>query len=432
MSMNKLDRTVAPAVTGFGTLSIPECRVMTLDNGLKLHVMDQGAQEVCSLTCVWNGGNVEAPSPTVANLVVNLIREDSATHSGEQIADIIDFNGARLFGSITSHYTVNKLYTLNSKVGELLPLMTELFTSAKMPEQAFEMMREKSAKSLEIAQNKVEYWATQAINRLTMGADHPLAFVETPETIRSITNDEVKGWYNKVYSPETGANFDIFLAGRITPQIEDAVNRTLGALKADVDGGVKRIIKPFSPTIGATEQIKVDGALQSAVRMSMPAIMRNNPDYIALRLLIVALGGYFGSRLISNIREDKGLTYGISSFLFGYEEGGMIGISSSTDNANVPLLIAETQKEIARLLDGDFSDDEIDRLRQFSMSSLASTLDSPFEIMDYYVNNMTAAIPDGYFADQVATVQRLNRDMLTEVARKYIKPENITTVVAGG
>jgi predicted Zn-dependent peptidase len=110
----------------------------------------------------------------------------------------------------------------------------------------------------------------------------------------------------------------------------------------------------------------------------------------------------------------------------------MIGISSSTDNANVPLLIAETKKEIARLLDGDFSDEEIDRLRQFSMSSLASTLDSPFEIMDYYVNNMTAAIPDGYFADQVATVQRLNRDMLTEVARKYIKPENITTVVAGG
>lgn len=163
----------------------------------------------------------------------------------------------------------------------------------------------------------------------------------------------------------------------------------------------------------------------------MPAIDRNHPDYIVLRLLVMALGGYFGSRLMSNIREDKGYTYGINSYLLGYPEGGLIGISSSTDNSTADALIEETIGEIKRLSKGDFTEDEIARLKQHAMSTLASSLDSSFDIMEYYINGLVAFIPSNYFEEQVKAVKSLTPELLTRVAREHLSLDRLNIAVAG-
>ena len=134
---------------------------------------------------------------------------------------------------------------------------------------------------------------------------------------------------------------------------------------------------------------------------------------------------------MSNIREDKGYTYGINSYLLGYPEGGIIGISSSTDNSTVDPLIEETIREIKRLSTGDFKDEEMKRLKQHAMSSLASSLDSPFDIMDYYINRLVAFIPPKYFERQVAAVKSLTAEELARVAREHFSLDRLNIAVAG-
>lgn len=429
------DRAKAPEIREFGELVMPDVTKSVLDNGIPLYRLDHGNQEACCLTCVWRGGVAESSAKSLPALVLSMMREGTANHDGEEIADIIEYNGAKLFVSADSHFSTLKLYTLNSMAANVIPLLPEMMLKPTFPEKNFEVLREKVAKNEEIKRAKVEAQAAIAINRMVMGEGHPLAVDETPEEIRRYTRDDLLRWHKKVFIPvvdDTGeSSMTLFLAGRITPEIERLVRDLFGSMPVKRGTPLPFDIVEFDCRAAAEERIRVDGALQSAVRMAVPAIGREHPDYIALRLLVMALGGYFGSRLMSNIREDKGYTYGINSYLLGYPEGGIIGISSSTDNSTVDPLIEETIREIKRLSTGDFEEEEMKRLRQHAMSSLASSLDSPFDIMDYYINRLVAFIPSKYFERQVAAVKSLTAEELARVAREHFSLDRLNIAVAG-
>ncbi len=430
------DRTTPPRVSDFGRLVMPPLRDITLANGLPLHVIDQESQEVCCLTCVWRGGLAEAPSRPVAQLMLNLLREGTRNSSGESIADRLEFNGARLVTSVDSHYSVVKLYMLNSKVADVLPLLPELFLEPVFPDAAFNTWQEKLARNFEISAEKVEFQASWAGNRLMMGENHPLARVMTASDIRALSVDEVKLWHARSFVPVVDASGDsslsLYLSGCVTPALIDMVDRSLGRMPVGRSALQPFEIVPFVNSTGVRKHIDMPGAMQSAVRMYMPGLSRSHPDYIKLRLLTVALGGYFGSRLMSNIREDKGYTYGIGSYLLGYPEGSIIGISSSTDNALVEPLIEESVKELKRLSSGDFTEAEMARLRRYAMSTLASSLDSAFEIMDYHIDGKIAFLPDNYFERQVEDTMTLTSDELVRVAREHMPVGDLSIVVAGG
>lgn len=430
-----LDRTKAPEIREFGNLVMPEVKKSVLANGIPLYELDHGSQEACCLTCVWRGGIAEGKAKALPALVLSMMREGTTAHSGEEIADIIESNGAKLFVSADSHFSTLKLYTLNSRAADVLPLLPEIILHPTFPEKNFEVLREKAAKNEEIKLAKVETQATNAVNRMVMGANHPLAVTETPEDIRAYTRADLVRWHERVFPPVTGesgeSSLTLFLAGRITPEIRKMIHDLFGQIPVERREPMPFNIIPFECNGAGEERVRVDGALQSAVRMFMPAIDRNHPDYIVLRLLVMALGGYFGSRLMSNIREDKGYTYGINSYLLGYPEGGLIGISSSTDNSTADALIEETIGEIKRLSTGDFTEDEIERLKQHAMSTLASSLDSSFDIMEYYINGLVAFIPSNYFEEQVKAVKSLTPELLTRVARQYLSLDRLNIAVAG-
>lgn len=432
-----LDRRKAPAVREFGDLTLPPMRQLRLRNGLPLNVVSQGSHDVCCVTCVWNGGTAEAGSSTLPNLTLSTMREGTSIHSGGEIAEIIEFNGARMFTTTEAHYSVFKLFTLGSKISEVLPLLPEIMFKPTFPESNFNVLRERAAENAEIMNKKVESIASQAINRLVMGDGHPLAKIDTPDTIRNFSIDDLRRWHDRVFLPVVDATtgestLTIYAAGRITDDVVEAIDSAFGAVEVAQGPVAKLNLVPFRPGKSHETRISVEGALQSAVRMYIPVIGREHPDYVMLRILTVALGGYFGSRLMSNIREEKGYTYGINAYLLGYPEGAFAGVSSSTDNSTAEPLIEEVKKEMARLSTGDFSEEEIRRVRQNVMSTLASTLDSPFEIMDYYINRKVSHIPEGYFEQQVKAAGEMSAEELARVAALYMKPESLYIAVAGG
>lgn len=424
--MSNLDRKTAPFIKGFGSLNIPQPRTTTLDNGIPLTILDNGSQEVNRISLIWDGGICETTHPSIASLTANLMREGTNLHSGAEIAEAFEYNGAWIKSSIHSHHSSIVIHSLNSRTENVLPILAETIVSPNFPEQATSVLREKMARTAELDLEKVDFHSSLSNRKLLFGEMHPLANCDTASEIRNISRQDIFDFHNKVYCTDTCG---IYIAGRITPQIEDLINNHFG--QSIKPNGCKLNIKPFSPSVTKEQIIDRPGSLQSSLRLSIPTIDRLHPDYADLRIAVMALGGYFGSRLMANIREDKGYTYGISASLLGYKEGGIMCIATQCDNQYVPALIEEVKKEIIRMTTSDFSNDELSILKHYAMSQLASSLDSPFTIMDYYENMRLASTPSNYFESQINAINNITSDKIARLAKKHLQLENLYISIAG-
>lgn len=422
-----LDRTIAPQVKDFDRLSIPSCRHLILDNGIKLNIVDHGEFDVNRLSISWIGGAYDVDSFASLMLACDLMREGTKFHSGAEIAETLDYNGAWLKSNHHTHHTELTLHSLNSKFSEVLPILVESITSPSFPQQEFEINREKIARRKEINLSKVAYLSNQSNQRLIYGVDHPCAQDESPLDVRNISIDNIRAIHRDIFVAD---GCELFLAGRITPAIEDALNKWIGSIPTNQRHLAQRVI-PLSPSSQKLDIVNVDDALQCAITMSIPTIPRSHPDYIDLRYVIMALGGYFGSRLMNNIREDKGYTYGISAALLGNWEGGVATIATQCDNAYAKAVIEEVKNEIELLKLNNFDKDELTRLKRYAMTQIAGTLDSPFSIMDYYENQRHVLTPDGYFQAMQLSLNNLDSQRIASLATKYINIDELRISISG-
>lgn len=423
----ELNRAIAPNINEFNTLDISECRVLTLDNGIKLNVIDHGEFDVNRLTMSWEGGANDVDSFSTLMLATELMREGSKTHSGADIAETLDYNGAWLKSNFHSHHSSIVLHSLNSKFDNVIPIIVESITSPTFPSREFEINREKLATRKEFNLTKVAYLSNLSNQKLIFGEEHPCSKEETSSDIRNISINDVKNIHNSIF---TANGCELFLAGRITPQIEDCINNYFGQLPLATNTFSQRVI-PISPSTKNLEIIDVPHSMQSAITMSIPTIPRSNPDYIDLRYTIMALGGYFGSRLMTNIREEKGYTYGISAMLMGHWEGGVATIATQCDNTYAKAVIEEVKNEIEFIKKDNINDEELNRLKRYAMTQIAGTLDSPFSIMDYYENRRHVLTPDGYFQAMQQSLKKLTSQRIASLATKYLNIDELRISISG-
>ena len=421
-----LDRKTAPKVTDFEQLSIPKCRRLTLDNGINLNIIDHGEFDVNRLTMSWIGGANDVDSFSTLMLASELTREGSKLYSGTEIAETFDFNGAWLKSEYHSHHSTMVLHSLNRRLSHVLPTLIESISHPSFPTQEFEINREKMAKRKELNLTKVAYLSKQSNQVLIYGKNHPCAFDESPQDVRNICINDVKSLHSAIFNAN---NCELFLAGRITPQIEDLINNFFCQLETTAQHLIHRTV-PLNPEKPQTDFIDVPNSMQSAITMSIPTISRNHSDYIDLRYTIMALGGYFGSRLMTNIREDKGYTYGISAALLGNWEGGVATISTQCDNSYTFAVINEIKKEIKNLTHDNFDDEELNRLKHYAMTQVAATLDSPFSIMDYYENMRHVLTPSDYFEEMQHSIQSLTSKKIAQLASKYLNVNELRISIA--
>ena len=233
-------------------------------------------------------------------------------------------------------------------------------------------------------------------------------------------------FHNEWHSPE---NTTIIASGLISDKAVSLINKQFGQTPAKGAAKQSRSDAPaaFTPS---TSIVHKEDAVQSAVMIGIPTIPRVHPDYIPLRILVTAFGGYFGSRLMQNIREQKGYTYGISSYLIGMRNCSCIKINCQCDNSYTYKVIDEINAEIAKLQAEPIPADELERVRFSMLEDLLKTTDTPFSISEYYSGKITNNIPDTYFAEQCKAIQTITPEELLHIARKYLTPNTqaITTI----
>lgn len=421
------DRTQPPQVRPFGKLTLPADTVETLANGLTLHSYSGGDQPVCRLSLYMQGGRAEF-GDAAGRMATCQLAEGSTLHSAEEIAEAIDYNGATVNTRLHQHHASIDMAVLNHRAEAMLPVFAEIAASPAFDSERLDVAKAIAIDNLNTARMDTAVLADEALMPLVFGASHPLAKAATVADYHAVDAATLHSIHSRMLCP---ARMHAYLSGQLTPGIVASVRTALESLAPGGDGTQTAIVQPQPAAPGTTVDVAFARSLQSAVAIALPAPPRAHPDYIKLRLAVIALGGYFGSRLMTNIREDKGLTYGISAALLGSLDGSYVNIAAKCDKTTTATVIDEIANEMRRLASEPPRGDELERLRLFAASNLAELLDTPSRIMGYYATSLLVGTPDDYFNRQQAAIAALSSDTIAEMASAYLCPESALRAVAG-
>ncbi len=426
---NKQDfRKIPPAVAGMMPISLPEMSVMTTPGGIRLNVYHRPDLPMLYLTAIVEGGNAEAMSPAVASLQTVVAREGTVGFSAEEIASTLEYAGATLKLSGLSHHRQFGLFALERSLDQVVPVFADIVCRPTFPERETRVRCETFASRFEVAFENVGFLANTESERQIMGPGHPLAIVDTPADIRDVTPERLRRFTDCFVSP---GGITLYLCGNVNERVVRLVSEAFDS-RLSLRPTHDLVIKPFEPLApGDRRIIEKPDASQSAIFLTLPTIGRDHPDYLPLHLTVYALGGYFGSRLMRNIREEKGLTYGIHAGLHGYREGAYLNISAEADNRYVERVVDEVGMELRRLVDDPCRGEELQRIRQSALSTHAGVLDSPVTVTDAHIEAQTLGLPDGYFNAKQRAIESLTPELISEIARRYLDPELLRVSIAG-
>jgi len=414
-----LDRSCPPKVHPIEGLVMPEVEKTTLPNNTELFIIPGGSQDVNQLMLVFDGGKVDCRVGVTAQIASELMREAAGNRTGGEVAEVLDYNGAVVRIGANHHHMTVDILTLNDRTSDVLTVVSDMLLRPAMREEDFITIRDKVARQVALMRSRVDYLGDICLNRLMMGAGNQMIGDETPEDVMSIELGEVVDFHHKVF---VGRRCRAILAGKISKEIRSRVEAFL--MQLGDTPPYESVYKQFVPSEPQIVREVLPSAVQAAISMGIPGPRRTDTDFVPLRNAVTALGGYFGSRLMTSIREEKGLTYGISAYLLGYKEGSIITIKAQADNAYVDEVIDEVRKEISKLASEPMGDEELRRLRQNLSTSLVEILDSPFSIADFYRSLIPLGIdPHAYFSERAALTEALTADSILEAARRYLDPK---------
>lgn len=427
--MDTLDRSVAPAVRQIEARQLPEVSRETLPNGVELVVLDGGVQPVNRISFCWKAGSVDVDDLAAYHLLKPMLKEGTARRSGEEISDAFETCGAWVNVELGQHVTLLTAYMLNHTADEVLDVVCDMVSDATIPDEALAPLREKRSSMEELNRKKVKVVANMVSAGMTFGSGHPQNRFVEPVEYRGVTRERVSAVYESLIK---GTVPQVYVCGKVDEELLGKIRRAVGRMPFGSQGVARRVLPAVFDACGAVCSFPVAGSLQTALKITIPTIAPEHPDYQLLRIAVFALGGYFGSRLMSNIREEKGYTYGISASLNLCREGSFVSVICETDNRYVDDVKREIAHEIRRLATEPMDGQELKVVCSTMMSQIAGMFDSPFSIMDHWMLIDSFGAVANATGERMRLLHTVTAGDLSEVVRKYLLEAPWLVASAGG
>lgn len=421
-----VDRSIPPPVSDFGDFSLKVPDPIILSNGMKMWITSNDEEEINKLSIYMTGGAFQESRPTQATACSIAVFNGNEKMSYSQIAEAIDFYGAWRAAQVYDNCTAFSLSSLNDNFDKTLLIFIDSLRTPVFPDNEFETLKRQLAVNCAMAREKVKYIANKEIMKLYYGKNHSLATDPTPEDINSLTGEHMRSFHTSFYKAQ---NCNLVFAGNISDKEIATIETVVGEWLPD-GASTPQVEPPFTPSDEMFKIVDKKGAVQSAIVMMLKTVPRRHPDYFKLRILATVLGGYFGSRLMKNIREEKGYTYGISANHSGRAFDGYVGIATECDTRHTWNVINEIHNEIKRLRDELIPQHELETVKRYMLSDLAKTLDTPFNIASYIGNMFCYGTYPTYFNEHVQEIRNVTNQQLQDIARHYLDTTKLRTVIA--
>jgi zinc protease len=422
-----LNRTIAPPIKDAidFNLQLKPCTKFTLDNGIDVYSIDAGAEEVLQIEWVFFAGNWHEEQNMIAATANYLLKNGTSKKTAFEINEHFEYHGAYLNRAAHNETASLSLHCLNKHTAQLLPVVAELITDSVFPEDELQLYKQNNKQRLEVNLKKSEFVAGRLIDEYVYGIDHPYGKYSSAAAYDALNRQELHAFYNQYYSQ---SRYIIFIAGKLPKDIQAQLNKNFGQYAITKTAAEKTHLISSS-TEKKYRVINDNEGVQGSVRMARTFPNRHHPDFTKSTVLNNIFGGFFGSRLMSNIREDKGYTYGIHSYLQNhhYESAWMVSTEAGRDVCEAT--ITEVYKEMNILRNKLVKDDELLLVKNYMLGSVLGDLDGPFHIIAKWKNIILNSLPETYFYDSVAAIKSVSAKELRDLANKYFVPEDFYELV---
>lgn len=426
--MKPSDIKKAPAIItpSPGDTSFPE--MTRLDNGVPVYLLANGTVDLLRIEFVFNAGQLMEDVQLAASATNAMLTEGTLSHDAASINDLIDKTGAIFNHTADKDKAGLVVITLTRKLEEVMSLAEEVLFHPSFPEKEFRMLTDKRLQAFLTGRQKTSVIARELFYQALCGEKNPYGRITTPDDYGALTTADLREFHYRHYKPD---NMYITVAGCNPEQAVPVLERHFSG--AATGHWHKPVIPELVFESARPGKIfrEVSNSVQSTVRMGWKGITRDHPDYQGLQVATMILGGYFGSRLMRNIREEKGYTYGIHAVAGAFHGIGYITIMTDVANIYRDETVKEIKKEITEMCVNEVTGGEMTLVRNHIMGELARMFDGPFAVAEAIRGIIDYDAGWDYFTHFAETVRMMTPGKIKELLNRYFNIENSYEIIAG-
>jgi len=408
------------------TLELKPCQKFLLDNNVPVYTINAGAEDVLQLELVFHAGTWYEPVNLLAASTNHLLKNGTTSSSAFAINEHFEYYGSYLNRNCYSETATVNLHSLTRHLNELLPMIREIITTSVFPQDELDIYRQNMKQKLEVNLSKCDFIANRLIDEYLYGFDHPYGRYSSEAAYNALHREQLESYFRDYY---INGHCVIFVGGKLPADIITQLNKNFGDLPLNRNA-IPEAEHKIIPAVNHKYRISNDSkGVQGAIRIASDFPNRHHPDFTKAQVLNTIFGGYFGSRLSGNIREDKGYTYGIYSYLQNHVQRSAWMISTEAGTEVCEATITEVYREMERLRNEPVGDDELLLVKNYLIGTLLGDLDGPFHIIGRWKSILLNELGDDYFDKSVATIKSITSEDIQSLANKYLQPEKFYELV---
>lgn len=397
---------------------------MQLHQGIPLFVLAQGSQPIIKLTLLFESGTWHEPQSGVAYFTAKMLQEGTTKKTAQEIAAYIDHYGAEFAISIKPDYCIIELVTLTKHFHAMLGLLAELLVDPSFPIAQLRLLKNLKTQAIKVENQRKSYIASKQFKAALLGKQHPYGRSLTAADIGAITQAQLKQYYEQ----QLLAGCKVFLSGQVTDQhIKDVQQHLQGiANKQPIANSY-----PLSIQDPAKVYIPKANSSQCAIHIGKVYFTKDHPDYLPMRFVSKLLGGYFGSRLMRNIREEKGYTYGIQAGIIPLKQASYFLISTEAIQAFAAQTCEEIYHEIKTLQTQAVPQEELQQVKNYLLGTFLATVNDPFAIMDRFQEAYLYGLGQDFYQQWYHTIAQITPLQIQALAHQYLSLDSLSEIRVG-
>jgi len=395
-----------------------------LDNQTPVYAVHSNTGDVAMVEFVFYAGNWFEQQNMLAATTNFLLKNGTKNRSAFDITEAFEFEGAYLSRSCYNETATVTLHCLSKHLPILLPLVAELFTECVFPQEEIDIYKQNRKQQLSVNLLKCDFVADRLLDEYLYGFNHPYGKYSRAEDIDVLQKEQLLQYYSQYY---TNGDVTIYTAGNLPNNIQELLNKNFGHLpfKPNTDNHLNGISYIQNPAQQKHYNIVNDPkGVQGAVRLACPFPNKHHPDFQKVQVLNTIFGGYFGSRLMSNIREEKGYTYGIGSHIQNHIHDSAWVVSTEAKREACPLVVEEIWKEAQLLREELVSEEELELVKNYMIGGILSSLDGAFSIIGRWKNYILNGFTGDKFYENIEVIKSVQPLELQAMANKYLRQED--------
>lgn len=431
MSMEKLvvDRSNPPKRVPVSNVIIPKPEIFELSNGFKVVVINAGTQDLCKIEIIFRAGTRYQTQPLVANAAISLLSEGTSKRTSAQIAEELDFYGSFLEPSFSRDFSSISFYTIGKHFYPSVDVLSDILLNPVYPQHELEIFCRKGKQSLLVELEKVSTLSRQRFFSALFGSSHPYGSFATPHDYDHLSREAVKSFRQRFHTSQNGL---VVIAGKLDSKQVNFLLRQIDVPSFKLKKKEITDLPEYQTTTRRVFTYKKD-AVQSSIRIGTIWPKRNHADMPGLNVLNTLLGGYFGSRLMRHIREEKGYTYGVTSYILPFSELSVFLVSTEVGAGLAEATMNEVFHEMKRLQTEPLPTEELELVKGYMTGQLLRTFDGPLAIAEsmaslHQYNNLDF----GYIEKLVNTINNITSEQLKDLACRYLDTGKMVVSIAGG